>query len=225
MAALDFSSTLEPRSSNARKSRFERPIRYLLIGVIGFSASLMNIFFEWSAGGFSFLPVRWQYPTWLAVTNFANAQIQFFGLQSYFQSMSNSICGLQTTIQEERKICINGVCAYYNVTVQPYVGCVVSARLFVDYEVLFLIGALALASFLLYRKKGIVLATLKAIQITSLTMIPLGVEVALFDWKEFFLHASLAFQILTNADVLLMSAAAFVAATIFLRRNFSVHSF
>lgn len=84
-------------------------------------------------------------------------------------------------------------------------------KYFIDAEVVVFTLAVFLLSLLLFRRKGIGVALLRALEITSLTVLPLGLEIFFFDGFEFNVHAS-DIQVLaglawfTNADVLALSS-------------------
>jgi hypothetical protein len=82
----------------------------------------------------------------------------------------------------------------------------------IDTEViLFTLGVFVISLFL-FRRSGIGVALLRAVEITSLTILPLGLEIFFFDPFQFNIHAS-DIQVLaglawfTNADVLYLSSA------------------
>lgn len=85
-------------------------------------------------------------------------------------------------------------------------------KYFIDAEVVVFTLAVFLISVLLFRRKGIGIALLRAFEITSLAILPLGLEIFFFDGFEFNVHAS-DIQVLaglgwfTNADVLILSSA------------------
>jgi hypothetical protein len=82
----------------------------------------------------------------------------------------------------------------------------------IDAEVVLFTFAVFVISLFLFQKSGIRVALLRAFEITSLTILPLGLEIFFFDRFEFNIHAS-DIQVLagmawfTNADVLILSSA------------------
>jgi hypothetical protein len=82
----------------------------------------------------------------------------------------------------------------------------------IDAEVVLFAFAVFVISLFLFQKSGIRVALLRAFEITSLTILPLGLEIFFFDRFEFNIHAS-DIQVLagmawfTNADVLILSCA------------------
>jgi hypothetical protein len=82
----------------------------------------------------------------------------------------------------------------------------------IDTEVILFTFAVFIISLFLFQKRGIGVALLRAFEITSLTILPLGLEIFFFDHFEFNIHAS-DIQVLagaawfTNADVLFLSSA------------------
>jgi hypothetical protein len=99
-------------------------------------------------------------------------------------------------------------------------------KYFIDAEViLFTIAVFAIALFL-FQKRGIGVALLRAIEITSLTVLPLGLEIFLFDRFEFNIHASdiqalAGTSWLTNADVLYLSSVILGIALLVEARRYS----
>jgi hypothetical protein len=84
-------------------------------------------------------------------------------------------------------------------------------KYFIDTEVIFFTLAVFVISLFLFQSSGIRVSLLRAFEITSLTILPLGLEIFLFDRFEFNMHAS-DIQVLagmawfTNADVLIFSS-------------------
>jgi hypothetical protein len=82
----------------------------------------------------------------------------------------------------------------------------------IDTEVILFTFAVFVISLFIFQKNGIRVALLRAFEITSLTILPLGLEIFFFDRFEFNIHAS-DIQVLTgmawftNADVLYLSSA------------------
>jgi hypothetical protein len=82
----------------------------------------------------------------------------------------------------------------------------------IDTEVVLFTLAVFVISIFLFRKRGMGVALLRAFEITSLTILPLGLEIFFFDRLEFNIHAS-DIQVLagtawfTNADVLYLTSA------------------
>ena len=85
-------------------------------------------------------------------------------------------------------------------------------KYFIDTEVILFTLAVFVISLFLFQKSGIGVALLRAFEITSLTILPLGLEIFFFDRFQFNMHAS-DIQVLagmawfTNADVLYLSSA------------------
>jgi hypothetical protein len=85
-------------------------------------------------------------------------------------------------------------------------------KYFIDTEVILFTLAVFVISLFLFQKSGIGVALLRAFEITSLTILPLGLEIFFFDRFQFNTHAS-DIQVVaglawfTNADVLLFSSA------------------
>jgi len=93
-----------------------------------------------------------------------------------------------------------------------------AVREFIDFEVVALALIVAASSFLLYLRRGAGRAFLKMLEIGSLSIMPLGIEIYFLDQSEFNIHASII-QVQTgflpwfsNADVLYLAIATFLIA-------------
>jgi hypothetical protein len=97
-------------------------------------------------------------------------------------------------------------------------------REFIDYEVVAFTLAIAASSFLLFLNHSLKKATLRMLEIGSLSVLPLGLEIYVFDYREFWIHASIA-QVkagflpwFSNADLLFLTVGTLsIAAVIELR--------
>jgi len=83
-------------------------------------------------------------------------------------------------------------------------------KLFIDCEVIAFTLAIFLISLFHFRRRGLGVSLLRAFEITSSAVLPLGVEIYLYDRGQFNIHASdiqvkLHFAWFTNADVLYAS--------------------
>jgi len=93
---------------------------------------------------------------------------------------------------------------------------------FVDVETLVLLGILAVAIFCMYTARGSRLAFFKALQVVSLVITPLGLEVYLFDHQSFYVHVATIqsgnglLAAFTNADLLALSTIVCIASTLYL---------
>ena len=82
----------------------------------------------------------------------------------------------------------------------------------VDTEVILFTFTVFVISLFLFRRSGIGVALLRGFEITSLTILPLGIEIFFFDRLQFNIHAS-DIQVLagmawfTSADVLFLTSA------------------
>ncbi len=91
-----------------------------------------------------------------------------------------------------------------------------------DLEPLILVGLLAVLAFLLNREVGAKRAVLLALQVAALSLVILGVEIGVFDQREFNLHVTQAQALLsfepsfTNADLLYSAIALFAVSTFLL---------
>jgi hypothetical protein len=96
----------------------------------------------------------------------------------------------------------------------PFFGSPISLAMkyLIDTEVILFTVAVFVISLFLFQKSGIGVALLRAFEITSLTILPLGLEIFFFDRPAFNIHAS-DIQVLagtawfTNADVLFLTSA------------------
>lgn len=93
-------------------------------------------------------------------------------------------------------------------------------KYFIDFEVIVFTLAIFVISSLLFIRKGKGLSILRAFEITSAAILPLGLEIYLFDYGQFNIHASdiqvlLGFAWFTNADVLYV-ATGILVTTLFI---------
>lgn len=84
-------------------------------------------------------------------------------------------------------------------------------KLFIDCEVIGLVIAIFVISFLLFHSGGIGVSLLRALEITALSILPLGLEIYLYDPVQFNIHASdiqvkVGLAWFTNSDVLYVSS-------------------
>jgi len=103
-------------------------------------------------------------------------------------------------------------------------------REFIDYEVVGLTLVLAASSFLLFLHRGLRKAALRMLEIGSFSVLPLGVEIYIFDYGEFWIHASIAqaksgfLAWFTNADLTFLAIGTlFVTALIELRHRLPLY--
>jgi hypothetical protein len=92
-------------------------------------------------------------------------------------------------------------------------------KLFIDCEVIVFTLAIFLISLLLFRRGGSGVAILRAVEITSAAILPLGIEIYLYDRFQFNIHASdiqvkLGLAWFTNADVLYVSSSILIVALV-----------
>jgi len=170
----------------------------ILADLLLISVFLSNLFYAWTSQALArFPPLNDRIPT------FANQLMSLSGTASYFDQTASAFC--------------------YSVGD----GCLVqqlAVREFIDCEILVLLGVIGATTFLLYAGKGLGRATAKMLQVASLSVMPLGLEVLAFDRREFWVHVSAA-QVTTgfltwfsNADLLGLSVAVFIISTVSLRR-------
>ena len=84
-------------------------------------------------------------------------------------------------------------------------------KLFIDSEVIAFTLATFAISLFLFRSWGLLTAVLRAVELTLAAIIPLGIEIYLYDRGQFNIHASdiqvkWGFAWFTNADVLYVSS-------------------
>ena len=89
-------------------------------------------------------------------------------------------------------------------------------KLFIDSEVIVFIVATFVISLLLFWRKGFWTALLRSIEITSVSILPLGIEIYLYDRSQFNIHASdiqvkMGLAWFTNADLLYLTSTIVVA--------------
>jgi len=101
---------------------------------------------------------------------------------------------------------------------------------FVDVETLVLLGILAVAIFRMYTARGLKFAFFKALQVVSLVIMPLGLEVYLFDRQAFLVHVATIqagnslLAGFTNADLLALSTIVCLTSSLYLRRALRIPS-
>lgn len=195
---------------------------FALAGVLSFLTIQLNIYFAWTshvgaAAGRGFLsggsstPLR----SFLVseVNDFARIQLGIPGLSSFFTNLA-------------RRSAPNGgggpVATPVGQAPPPFLGGgggppffaspnSLALKYLIDTEVVLFTLAVFAVSLFLFQRRGIRVAVLRAFEITSLTILPLGLEIFFFDRFEFDIHAS-DIQVLTgvawftNADVLYLSS-------------------
>jgi hypothetical protein len=166
----------------------------VFLSLISICAIVLNIYFAWTSHVLDNVPnsATASVPTSInSIPNFAILQMQLFGLRPYVTHVALQACNNSPFL------------------FTPY--CPVNSlaiRFFVDYETVGLVAAVFLLSFLLfYPKTKLSIALIRAFQITSTIILPLGIEIYLFDRSEFFVQSSVIqiftmFSWFTNADLL-----------------------
>ena len=101
----------------------------------------------------------------------------------------------------------------YPLTTRVYYGQVVY-----DLEALAFVGVTALLTFLLFYPTGVRSALLRVMSILSLLVVFLSSDVGLFDYKEFFLHATSNFFLWVNNADLLVGGLGLLGVGLLLRR-------
>jgi hypothetical protein len=95
----------------------------------------------------------------------------------------------------------------------------IEQRYFIDYEVVAFTVLIFMLSLVLFMNKGKLVPILRALEITSAAVLPLGIEIYLFDYGEFNIHASVmqvkaGIAWFTNADLLYLSASILALAVV-----------
>jgi len=154
----------------------------------------LNVYFAWTSHSLDEIPALKD-----AITSFANYQMGLIGASNTFYHSATAFCAS-----------FQGKCSIPDVAV----------REFIDYEILALIGVVGASAFLFYHREGRFKAGARALQFVSLGIIPLGLEILLFDRQEFGIQVSVvqgALGILpqfTNADLLFLSVSVFLMTSI-----------
>jgi hypothetical protein len=166
-----------------------------LASVLSFLIVQLNIYFAWTshvgARGF-----RGSSPTRLFLVNEVNyvtkIQLAIPGVSSYFSNLVRA-----SSFRS------------------PFLA--LEMRYFVDYEVITFAIAIFVISFFLFWGRGLGVSMLRAFEIASAAVLPLGIEIYYFDPREFNVHASdiqirLGLAWFTNSDVLYASLMILTAA-------------
>ena len=167
----------------------------VLLGSIIASLGLSNLYFGWTSHAMDGLPALKN-----SVETLAIYQMGLSGTSSAFHQSATSFCAA-----------VRGACSIQDVAV----------RQFIDYEVLALIGVAGVSAFLLYRREGSARALAKALRLISLSTIPLGLEILIFDANEFGTHVSVVQQTqgflswFSNEDLFLLCVSVFLATSAF----------
>ncbi len=165
----------------------------ILAAVLAFIVIQLNIFFAWTShvGSRGFHGNTGLHALLSAeVSLVTRVQLSIPGLSSYYSNLAHGR-GFNTPFSLETK-------------------------LFIDSEVIVFTIAIFLLSMLLFWKAGSFLPLLRALEITSASVLPLGFEIYFFDQLQFNIHASdiqtkIGLAWFTNADVLYVSSGIFVA--------------
>lgn len=210
-----------------------------LSGILSFLIVQLNIYFAWTshvgaAATRGFLPGGGSGPlrSFLVaeVNDFVNIQLRIPGLSSFFQSLAlrsthDGIGEIPGPVTEPAALPGPGAGSFHGGFFAggglPFLASPnsLAAKYLIDTEVILFTSAVFVISLVLFRKRGIGLALLRALEITSVTILPLGLEIFFFDRFEFNTHAS-DIQVLTgtawftNADVLLLSSVILGAALV-----------
>jgi hypothetical protein len=181
---------------------------FALAGGLSFLIIQLNIYFAWTshvgataARGFFYGGSHTHLRTFLVseVNDFAKIQLGIPALSSLFTNLA-SRSAYNVGFFGDGK---------FHFVVSPNS---LAVRYLIDTEVILFTFAVFVISLFLFQKSGIGIALLRAFEITSLTILPLGLEIFFLDRSEFNIHAS-AIQRLagmawfTNADVLFLSSA------------------
>lgn len=170
-------------------------LRTILLGSIVASLGLDNVYFAWTSHALDSLPALKS-----AVGMIASYQMGLTGTSSVFYQSATTFCAA-----------VKGSCSVPDVAV----------RQFMDYEVVALAGVAMVSAFLLYRRDGKAKSLAKTLRLISLSAMPLGLEILLFDAKEFGTHVSLIQQSqgilpwFSNEDLLVLSTSVFLVTAAF----------
>jgi hypothetical protein len=165
----------------------------------------------WAALAFLIIQLN-IYFAWTSRVGMAQNFHQVSALRSFLVSEVNSITKLQLSIP--------GIANYFLTltsntrTLGP--RSMLEMKLFIDCEVIAFTLATFVISLFLFRSRGLGLSILRALEITSAAILPLGIEIYLYDRGQFNIHASdiqtkIGLAWFTNADVLYVSTAVFVS--------------
>ena len=200
---------------------------FALAGVLSFLIIQLNIYFAWTShvgaaagrgffSGGSSTPLR----SFLVseVNDFVRIQLGIPGLSSFFTNLArrsapNGGGGPVATPVGQAPPPFLGGGGFPGGGGPPFFASPSSLALkyLIDTEVVLFTLAVFAISLFLFQRRGIRVAVLRAFEITSLTILPLGLEIFFFDRFEFNVHAS-DIQVLTgvawftNADVLYLSS-------------------
>jgi len=205
---------------------------FALAGVLSLLIIQLNIYFAWTShvgaaaargsfSGGSSTPLR----SFLVseVNDFVRIQLGMPGLSSFFTNLArvsapNGVGPVASTAPAPPALTVVGRGGFHGGGFFGGGGFPLGSpislamKYLIDIEVILFTLAVFAISLSLSQKKGIGVALLRAFEITSLTVLPLGLEIFLFDRFEFNVHAS-DIQALTgtawftNADVLYLSSA------------------
>jgi hypothetical protein len=212
------------------------PVRvFALAGVLSFLIIQLNIYFAWTshvgaAAARGFIPGGSNTPlrSFLVseVSDFARIPLGIPGLSSFFTNLAlrSAPNGGRGPVASPVFITPPPVPVvggggfhgggFFGGGGFPFLGSPnsLAMKYLIDTEVVLFTFAVFVISIFLFRKRGIGVALLRAFEITSLTILPLGLEIFFFDRLEFNIHAS-DIQVLagtawfTNADVLYLTSA------------------
>lgn len=243
---ISLDERFDPRHSALRGSLELIPTKKISAGILALSGILsflivqLNIYFAWTshvgaAATRGFLPGGGTGPlrSFLVaeVNDFVNIQLRIPGLASFFQSLAlrsahDGIGPLPGPVTAPAPLPGPAAGSFHGGGFfagggVPFLASPnsLAGRYLIDTEVILFTSAVFVISLVLFRKRGIGLAILRALEITSVTILPLGLEIFLFDRFEFNTHAS-DIQVLTgtawftNADVLLLSSVILGAALV-----------
>jgi hypothetical protein len=172
--------------------------KWILAAVLIALILQLNIYFAWTShvGAPDF---KTQTPVHRAIeteVNFvARTQLSIPGVSPYFEGLAQSSRSIGSSFSG------------------------IEMRFFIDYEVVVFTLLIFVISILLFRNKGWAVSILRAFEITSAAILPLGLEIYSFDHAEFNIHASAA-QVkvglgwVTNADVLYISSSILALALV-----------
>ncbi len=171
----------------------------ILVSILIFLIIQLNFYFAWTSKAFHHnILVSYE------IYNFAKLQLTIPPLRSYFVNWAMPIC------ENNPSFCFANGC---NNTLTCFTYDM-ATRFFIDCETVAFTVLIFCLSLSLFYRKGIMVAVLRAFEITSATILPLGLEMWIFDRSEFQVQTSVIqistrFAWFTNADLLYISSLVF----------------
>ena len=160
-------------------------VRGVLAIPLVIAAFLLNVYFMWTAKVFEAIQ------SLRPLADIAQYQMRLAGLTCFGPDTPTNECAI------------------------TYSGIIHADTCFVDLECLVLLISVTGLAFLIFYHRGKSLETLlRVLQVVSLVLMPLGIEIALFDANEIWLHATTYLGPISNADLLFSSISVFVLTSL-----------